>query len=33
MKIARRDFDIITDVLADCKLNELESNPNCYKQI
>ena len=33
MKIARKDFDIISDILTDCKLTELENFPVCYKQI
>lgn len=33
MKIARKDYDIISDILADCKLSELENYPMCYRQI
>ena len=33
MKIARKDYDIISDVLVDCKLQELQNYPMCYRQI
>ena len=33
MKIARKDYDIISDILADCKLSELENYLMCYRQI
>ena len=33
MKMARKDYDIISDVLSDCKLSQLENYPMCYKQI
>ncbi len=33
MKIARKDYDIISDVLGDSKLLQLENYPMCYRQI
>ena len=33
MKIARKDYDIISDVLVDCKLQKLQNYPMCYRQI
>lgn len=31
--MARKDYDIISDVLSDCKLSQLENYPMCYRQI
>jgi hypothetical protein len=33
LKIGRKDFDILEDVLRECKMGELEELPMCMKQV
>ena len=33
VKIGRKDYDILEDVLADCKMPELENYPMCMRQV
>lgn len=33
LKISRKDFDIIENILSDCKLQEMENFPYCMKQV